>query len=446
MAIDWRARCGEKLVSLEAAMQRVQSGHRVAVAPYTCTPRTLCRGLIERGRKREFEDVRVDHLAALVCWTEPELWGAIRLRDNYATPLNRAACHQGEMDYLPLGLFREYEIPCGMQQEPDVFLVPVSPPDEHGFCSYGSGVWMSPTMARNADLVIAEVQEDFIRTGGENFIHIDQIDLFVEGETAVAGPDEPSLSDEEIAQVEAICTQVAVELVNDGDTLQMGVGTVAASLGHFLDFRNDLGIHTELITGGIADLVDRGNITGNRKSWHRGKVVGSAFVGMASEEMRKIDRNPAFELYDFGYTDDLRKLIHIDNFVTVNNAMVVDLTGQVSAEAFDHRPYTGVGGQTVFMTAGAYSPNGKSVSVVPSSSVPSTGADAGKRVTRIVPTLAVGTPVTVPRTFVDFLVTEFGVAELRGKTVQERARAICEIAHPDFRDALRDSARELHHA
>ena len=329
-------------------------------------------------------------------------------------------------------------------QDPDVFLVPVSPPDERGFCSFGPGVWMSPTTARAAKCVIAEVQEDFIRTGGENYIHMDEIDYFVEGDTPVGGPAAAPPSEEEIAQVEAICTSVAVELVNDGDTLQMGVGTVSASLGQFLDFRNDLGIQTELITGGIADLVERGNVTGQRKEIHRGKVVGSALVAMQREELQQIHENPAFELYDFGHTDDLRRLIQLDHFVAVNNAMVVDLTGQVSAEAFDHRPYTGVGGQTVFMLAGAYSPNGKSISVLPSSSVPSAGEQS--RLTRIVPTLAPGTPVTVPRTYVDFVVTEFGIAELRGKTVQERARSLCEIAHPDFRDELLASARELYAA
>ena len=444
MATDWRTRCGNKLVSLETAVAHVESGQTVSLAPYTCSPQTLSRGLIERGRKGELIDVRIDHLASAVCWTEPELRGVFRLRDNYATPANRAACHAGEVDYLPIGFFREYELPDGMNQAPDVFMVPVSPPDERGFCSFGPGVWMSPTTAQRAKLVIAEVQEDFIRTGGENFIHIDQIDLLVEGEAPARGFTAPPPSDEEVEQVEAICTQVAVELVNDGDTLQMGVGTVSASLARFLDFRNDLGIQTELITGGIADLVERGNVTGLRKSIHRGKVVGSALAAMPQEELLKIHQNPAFEMYDFGYTDDLRRLIHIDNFVTVNNALVVDLTGQVSAEAFDHRPYTGVGGQTVFMLAGAYSPSGKSVSVVPSSSVPSTGNR--ERVTRIVATLAPGTPVTVPRTYVDYVVTEFGIAELRGKTVQERANALCNIAHPDFRDQLRDSARELYNA
>ncbi|MFP6622408.1 MAG: acetyl-CoA hydrolase/transferase C-terminal domain-containing protein [Myxococcota bacterium] len=440
--MDWHARLGTKLVSVEEAVGHVRSGDSVGCSPYTTSPLTLCEGLKAHGRKGGLEGVRVEHLAALCSWTEPELRGVFRLLDNYATPPNREACHAGDSDYLPIGLWRSHELPDGLTKEPDFFFVPVSPPDENGNCSYGSGVWMSPTLVKGAKTVVAEIQEDFIRTGGENSVHIDEIDWFVEGQAPPAPPIAPP-SDEEVSQVEAICTTVAVELVNDGDTLQMGVGTVSASLGRFLDFRNDLGIQTELVTGGIADLVANGNVTGARKSVHPGKVVGSALVSMPREELMKIHENPVFELYDFGYTDDLRRLIQLENFVTVNNAMVVDLTGQVSAEAFDHRPYTGVGGQTVFMLAGAYSPGGKSVSVVPSSSLPSNGSG---RVTRIVPVLAPGTPVTVPRTYVDYVVTEFGAVELRGKTLQQRARSLCEIAHPDFRDELQDHAKRLYGA
>lgn len=202
-------------------------------------------------------------------------------------------------------------------------------------------------------------------------------------------------------------------------------------------------MQTELITGGVGELVKKGVVNGSRKTLHPNKVVGSAIVALNKEELDEIDNNPVFELYDFGYTDDLRRLITQENFVAVNNAMVVDLTGQVSAEAYDHRMYTGVGGQTVFMLAGAYSPGGKSVSVVPSSSVPSS---TGKRVSRIVPTLAPGTPVTVPRTYIDYVVTEFGIAELKGKTVIERANSLCDIAHPDYQDELRASAKELYGA
>ncbi len=438
---DWRSRLGPKLVSLERAVSQVQSGMTVGASPFTCSPMTLGHGLIERARKGGLENIRVDHLASAIPWTTPEVQHVFRLRDSYATPANREACHNGETDYLPIGLYREYELPDGVAQEADAFLVPVSPPNELGYCSFGPGVWMSPLSVERSHMVIAEVHEGFIRTGGENYVHMDQIDWFVEGQAPVGTPIMPPPSDEEVEQVEAICTQVAVELINDGDTLQTGVGTVSASLGHFLDFKNDLGIQTELIAGGMADLVAAGNVTGARKSLHRGKVVGSAFVSLPPEEMAKVDNNPTFELYDFGYTDDLRRLIQQENFVAVNNAMVVDLTGQVSAEAFDHRPYTGVGGQTVFMIAGAYSPGGKSISVVPSSSVP---GGTGTRVTRIVPTLAPATPVTVPRTYVDFVVTEFGIAQMRGKTVQERARALCDIAHPDFRDMLRDEARRMY--
>jgi 4-hydroxybutyrate CoA-transferase len=347
------------------------------------------------------------------------------------------------MEYLPVGIWKSYELPAGFESHPDVFLVPVSPPDDKGYCSFGPGVWLSGTLTRNAKLVIAEIQPDFIRTFGENYVHLSQIDWLVEGEIPTGTVPTPPPSDEEVETVAAICTQVAVELINDGDTLQMGVGTVSASLAHFLDFRNDLGIQTELITGGTVDLVKKGVVTGRHKTLHPHKVVGAALVALDRAEMLEIHENPVFELYDFGYTDDLRRLIQQENFVAVNNALVVDLTGQVSAEALDHRPYTGVGGQTVFMLAGAYSPGGKSISVLPSSSVPSA---TGKRVTRILPTLTPGTPVTVPRTYVDYVVTEHGIATLRGKTMSERARELVAISHPDFRDELATQARALYGA
>jgi 4-hydroxybutyrate CoA-transferase len=439
--MDWRTKYGQKLVSAEQAVARVNRGDTVTMAPYTCTPFTLCHALQERARRGDIERIRIDHPAAFPSWTDPDIAHAFELHDNYATPLNRQACHDGRMEYLPIGVWKSYEVPAGFASHPDVFMVPVSPPDERGFCSFGPGVWLSGTLSRNAKLVIGEVHEDFIRTYGENYIHVDQIDLLVEGTIPTGAAPTVQPSEEERSQVEVICTLVASELVNDGDTLQMGVGTVSASLGLFLGEKRDLGIQTELITGGVVDLVESGVVTGARKTIHKHKVVGAACVALGPDEMSRVHMNPVFELYDFGYTDDLRRLIQLDNFVTVNNALVVDLTGQVSAEALDHRMYTGVGGQTVFMLAGAYSPGGKSVSVVPSSSVPSA---TGKRATRIVPALAGA--VTVPRTFVDYVVTEFGIATLRGKTLKERARELCAVAHPDFQPELRKAAAEMYGA
>ena len=438
---NWRDQCRGKLVSAAAAVQRIAPGDRVMVAPYTCTPHTLCNALMDRIRSGELRDIRIDHPASLSPWCEPDVLAGIELHDNYATPLNRTAVRAGDVEYLPIGIWKTDTVPDGFTANPDVFLVPVSPPDRHGWCSFGPGVWLSGTLCRNAALVIAEVHEGFIRTGGENCVHIDRLDVVVEADAPTGAAPAVPLSDEEVAAVEVICTLVAAELVNDGDTVQMGVGTVSASLGMYLDDKNDLGVQTELITGGIVDLVERGIVTGNRKTIHKRKVVGSACVALPADELARIDGNPAFELYDFGYTDDLRRLIQIENFVTVNNALQVDLTGQVTAESLGHQMFTGVGGQTVFMIAGAYSHGGRSVSVTPSSSVPTA---TGRRISRIVPTLDPGGVVTVPRTYVDHVVTEHGIATLRGKTIKERVHALLEITHPDFRDELTTEAARLY--
>jgi 4-hydroxybutyrate CoA-transferase len=438
----WQDRVGSKLVSPQNAVARVGSGQTVGVGTYTCTPHTLCRALAERGRRGEIENVRIDHAAALFCWTSPDLRRAFTLHDNFATPPNRAAIHEGAVDYLPISVWQAGVTPPHYDANPDFYLVPVSPPNAHGFCSFGPGVWFSNLLVGGAKTVVAEVHPEFIRTGGDNFVHVDDIDFFVEAEetaNSVLPPGAPP-NEEELAQVDTICNLVAAELINDGDTIQIGIGTVSASLAKFLGFRNDLGVQTELVTGGTAELVKRGVVTGKYKSLYPGKVVGSALVALGREELDAIDGNPVFELYDFGTTDDLRRLIQQKNFVAVNNAMVVDLTGQVSAEAWDHKPFTGVGGQTVFMIAGAYSEGGRSVSVVPSSSRPAGGA----RVSRIVPALPAGTPVTVPRTFVDYVVSEYGIAQLRGKSVRERVGAMVEVAHPDFREQLRKEARALY--
>jgi 4-hydroxybutyrate CoA-transferase len=438
---NWRDQCREKLVTADEGVKRIHAGDTVTVAPFTTTPHTLCNALMRRIRAGDLRDIRIDHPASLSPWCEPDVLDAIELHDNYATPLNRSAVRSGAVEYLPIGLWKTDTVPDGFTAHPDVFLVPVSPPDRHGYCSFGPGVWLSLTLARNAKLVIAEVHDDFIRTYGENYVHLDQLDVVVEADAPTGTVAVPPLSEEEVAAVEVICTLVAAELINDGDTLQMGVGTVSASLGLYLDDKEDLGVQTELITGGIVDLVERGIVTGNRKSIHKRKVVGSALVALSADEMARVDGNPVFELYDFGHTDDLRRLIQIENFVTVNNALQIDLTGQVSAESIGHQMYTGVGGQTVFMIAGAYSPGGKSVSVTPSSSVPSS---TGRRISRIVPTLDPGGVVTVPRTYVDYVVTENGIATLRGKTIKERVRALLNITHPDFRAELESEARRLY--
>jgi acyl-CoA hydrolase len=437
--MDWREQVGDKFTTPAEAVKAIQSGHHVGVAPFTCTPFTLCEALYQR--RGELKNVRIDHPAGLYAWVRPEDGETplFEVHDNYATPMNRDMVNTGKVEYLPIGRWREDEIAAGFDGEADAFLVPLSPPDKHGFCSFGPGVWMSKRICQQSKMVIAEVHESFIRTGGDNFIHMSEIDRFCEGAVPTGNLPIPPRTEEETFVTEVVCTLVASELINDRDTVQIGVGTVSAALGLYLGEKHDLGVQTELITGGIARLVEQGVVTGLYKNLHREKVVGSALVALDEAEMRMIDGNPAFELYDFGYTDDVRLLIRQDNLKAVNNALLVDLTGQVASETLGTRTWTGVGGQTAFMIAAQYSRGGRSITVLPSSHVID-----GQRVTRIVPTLPEGTVVTVPRTLVDYVVTEHGIATLRGKTVRERIGELIGVAHPDFKGELKDAAKKYY--
>ena len=237
-------------------------------------------------------------------------------------------------------------------------------------------------------------------------------------------------------RTEVICTLVAAELVKDRDTIQIGIGTVSSAMAVYLDQKHDLGFQTELITSGVAQLVQQGVVTGRYKTMHPGKVVGSLIL-TPEEEWALIDANPTFELYEFSYVDDIRNLIRQDNLVAINNALMVDLTGQVASETVGPRVLTGVGGQTAFSIAANYSNGGRCISVLPSSHIVD-----GQRLTRIVTMLPQGAVVTVPRTLVDYVVTEHGIVSLRGKTVRERIGELIAVAHPDFRAELKAQAKK----
>lgn len=433
--MTWRDMVADKLMSPAEAVQAVRSGDVVAISAINCTPFTLCQALYER--RSELSDIRIDHPAPLFPWVQPDDEGPFTLNDLYATPADRQMAIAGRVEYRPVARWRADLPPDGFVASPDVYLVPVSPPDRHGYCSFGPGVFFSPTFCRSAATVIGEVHESFIRTGGDNYVHVSQLDrLCVAAAPTGALPVAPR-SDEENLVTEVIGTLVAAELVNDRDTVQIGIGTVASAMGAFLGEKGDLGIQTEIITGGIAELVRQGVINGKYKTRHQGKVVGSIAL-VPEDELALIDENPAFELYEFGYVDDVRYLIQQDNLVAINNALQIDLTGQVAAETIGSMIWSGVGGQTAFSIAANYSRGGRSVTVLPSSSVVD-----GERVSRIVPTLPGGAAVTIPRTLVDYVVTEHGIAHLRGKSLRERAQELISVAHPDFHAELRREAASV---
>ncbi len=433
--MSWRSMVSDKLMSSVEAVQAVKSGDVVAISAINCTPFTLCHALYER--RSELSDVRIDHPAPLFPWVQPGDEGAFTLNDLYATPADRQMVNAGRVEYRPVARWRADLPPDGFVAQPDVYMVPVSPPDRHGYCSFGPGVFYSPTFCRNATTVIGEVHENFIRTGGDNYVHVSQLDRLCEAAAPTGALPLAPRSDEENLVTEVIGTLVAAELVKDRDTVQIGIGTVASAMGAFLGEKGDLGIQTEIITGGIAELVRQGVITGKYKTRHQGKVVGSIAL-VPEDELALIDENPMYELYEFGYVDDVRYLMQQDNLVAINNALQIDLTGQVAAETIGSMIWSGVGGQTAFSIAANYSKGGRSVTVLPSTSLVE-----GERVSRIVPTLSGGAAVTVPRTLVDYVVTEHGIAHLRGKSLRERAQELIAIAHPDFHAELRREASRV---
>jgi 4-hydroxybutyrate CoA-transferase len=284
--------------------------------------------------------------------------------------------------------------------------------------------------------VLAEVNPRQVRTGGDNRIHVDEIDYFVETapEWRLLRPPERNEEEAEIAQV--ICALVAAELIRDGDTFQLGTGKVPAALSLFLGDKVDLGVHTELIFGGIPQLVEGGVVTGRRKSVKQGLVVGSSFGQLTEEERQLVSAHPeAYELYEMAWTNDIATIAAHDNMVAVNNALLADLTGQVTGESLGHRIYSGTGGGFAFPAGAMHARNGRSIMVLPSTTLV-----GGERRSRIVATLPPGTAVTVPRHYADYFVTEHGIAHLRDKTLRERVNEMIAIAHPDFRAELRREA------
>ncbi len=440
--MDWRKQYADKVFSPEEAVADVQSGQSVTVALLDGMPPSLCRALSNRAD--ELEDVTVFHFVSAFPWFSFNDGKAFKPISPFVTNVDRQGVRDGTVDYLPAAIWRSGKLPYGVGPF-DYHLCIVSPPDEDGWCSFGSSVWMNPTFAANSQTVVAEVDEKAIRTGGANQIHVDRIARLVDADAEVgrkvrdAMRRAQSRNDEEVVQAEVICTLVGMELIEDGDTVQMGAGAISAALAPFLAHRKDLGIHTELLTGGVVSLVESGVVTGKHKTLHPEKVVATGLALLPQEEVDFIDGNPMFELYDFTYTDDIQVLAKEPRLVAVNNAMQVDLTGQINGEAIGPWPYTGPGGQTAFAVAAAHSDQGRSIIVVPSSY-----EKDGERYSRIRASLDDGAPVTVPRTAVDYVVTEFGIATMRGKTIRQRIGELIAVAHPDCQPQLKEDANQLY--
>ena len=435
--MDWREKYADKLKSVDEAAALIESGDSIYTGMVNSVPLTFSRAL--HARREELSNVDIYYHLGPFDWTANGGRDAFRIHTSFTSPVDRGTINSGQGEYIPIGNFDREHFQ-RFHPHIDTGVVVMSPPDENGYMSFGQGLWLSKTMRGISDRWFAEVDERAIRTHGDNFMHISEVDVLFEHVTRddlelPIRPRDPEVED----SAAVICTLIAEELVNDGDCLQIGLGDVSAALPVFLGNRRELGVQTELFGGGIVDLIDQGIVTGSQKTVGKGKAVGSGFAQVPDAELAKAHMHPKVELWDFCDTDDLRLLIQNDNYKTINNALQIDLTGQVTAETFGSTTFSGPGGQTVFAIAGSYSKGGASIIVTPSSSMVD-----GERKSRILPTLPQGAMTTVPRTFVDYVVTEQGIATLYGKTVRQRVDELVSVAHPDFKVDLQKQAASIH--
>jgi len=438
-APDWRAAYRDKLVSAEAAVARVRSGDlvRLQMGP---VPVTLINALA--ARRDALHGVRVSQGASRHPhpWASPEPgWEEhIQFLTDFISVLIRPAVDARRADFTITDYAIGSKVREGGRRDiigADIFMALVSTPDADGYVSFGYSLWHSKTLLRAAKLKIAEVGRPgkVLRTCGENRVHLSEFDLVVEQREGHVPLPLPALSPERIEITEVVGAYVST-LVNDGDTIQIGTGTLSSTMGSYLLEKNDLGIDSEILVASAVELVKRGVASGRFKI-HRPGVATGSFVVPGSDFDFCAD-NPRIELHEIEWVNNLPRISSIKNLVAVNQASMMDLTGQAASESIGPAMYTGPGGQLSWTMGAVYAPGGRAIHVLPSTACHGT-------VSRIVAELPPGTVVTVPRTFVDYVVTEHGVANLQGLSQRERAQALIELAHPDFRDELRAAARRL---
>lgn len=421
-----------KIVSAEEAVADIRSGDQVYVQCAAATPEVLLAALV--ARSRDLHNVSMVHLH-----TEgpgphlaPEMAPHFRHRALFIGPNARQAVNDGRAEFVPVFLSDVPHLFSGGLMPLDAVLCNVSPPDAHGYCSLGTSVEAMQAAIRSAGLVIAQVNAAMPRTLGESFVHVDDIDYGVE----VDAP--PHIyAPPEIGEVERRIGEFAADLVPDEATLQMGIGAIPVAIALSLRDKRDLGVHTEMMTDCVVDLVEAGVVTGIAKERNRGKILCTFMMG-TEKLYRFVHDNPMVEMRACDHTNDTHVIRGFRRMTAINSAISIDLTGQVCADSIGWHMYSGVGGQMDFIRGAALAPEGRAIIALPSTA-------AGGRVSRIVPFLAEGSGVVTTRAHVRTVVTEWGVAELYGKSIRERAQELIAIAHPDFRDELTTQARKTHY-
>jgi len=428
---NWREIYKSRVVSAAEAVRHIKSGNRVVVAHASGSPEILLKALV--ANKTAYKNVEVVHMVSMGAseYCLPEMEKHFVHNSLFAGATTRKAIHDGRAFFtvshfsqIPR-LFTERILPV------DVTLCMVSPPDEHGFCSFGVSVDYTKPAAESSKLVIAEVTPHMPRTLGDAFIHVSEIDCIVESESRPIELKPPTITDID-EKIGGYCA----ELIRDGDCLQLGIGAVPDAVLSFLKHKKDLGIHTEMFSDGVVDLVEVGVITCARKNFHPDKMVATFFMG--TEKLYKfVHNNPMVQMFPVHITNNPAIIAQNDNMVSINSTLQVDLNGQAASESIGYKQFSGTGGQADFIRGAAWSKGGRSILAFHATA-------SGGKISRIVPHLDEGAVVTTTRSDIHFAVTEYGIADLRGKSVPERAKALIAIAHPDFRGELKKEFQRIY--
>jgi len=436
---DWREEYHRKLISAEEAARLIKSGDYVS---FTLGREAHTVGRAIADRKKDLQDVKilVPFPGYDFGWYDSGCESSFELTIYHPTPISQKMLDEKRCDLEITDILCQSE---GTQRESDVVITEVSSPNEKGFCSFGASLWNKRQHVKKGKLVIAEVNENLIWTYGDNYIHVSEIDYFVKHESKRTDVGKKGSLAGKTSKIHATYLRQIAEhlskLIQDGSTIQIGVGRTTeplVELGIF-DHKCDIGYHSETTPPGVIPLVRKGIITGKCKTINTGKVVVTSIGGASKEDMDWVNGNPLFWLVDVSYLWDIRTISAHDHMLAINNALSVDLTGQIASENVGARMFGSSGGQTAFAIGALLSKGGHSIIVLPSTAV-------NGSVSRIVAALPPGTAITVPRNCADVIVTEYGIAFLRGKSLRRRAEELIEIAHPDFRPELMKEAKKLY--
>jgi 4-hydroxybutyrate CoA-transferase len=435
--MNWQVHYQSRITTADEAVKAVKSGDRLFLTGNASVPLQLLAALVARAP--ELENVEICHPLA-ICpsdYVAPEMAGHLRINSMFVSANVRKAVNEGRADFTPVMLsefpllFKNGHLPL------DVAFIHVSPPDQHGFCSMGAESGLTISAAEVAKIVIAQVNEQMPRTLGDTLMHVDRMHHIVPLNCPLT---EMAMGDDvDKDVVERIAAHIA-GLIPDGATMQLGIGAIPNAVLKYLLGKKDLGIHSELISDGVIDLVEAGVLTNARKSIHPGKIVAGFLLG-TKRLYDWVDNNPLVELHRTEYVNDPFVVAQNDRMVAINSALEVDLTGQVCADSIGPKMYSAVGGQVDFIYGASRSKGGVPIIAMPSSSV----LRDGTVVSKIVPMLKPGAGVVTSRNHVHFVITEFGIADLYGKSVRQRTEALIAIADPRFRDEITRQARELHY-